>query len=139
MALSKLKTMLEELNINRNKIEFNYDDISITVNDNLIISLDCKENEYCCGILDVGDLYISDLITHFQVTNKILLVQELMNQLLKMISTENSHNLITFSHIESNIVTQALLDKNYKGPFKNVGSFINSKTGSKVYYFIAII
>jgi len=141
MAKSELKTLIAQLyNVDRKEIVFNYDDLSISVDGQEILSINVDEDPYCCGIQNAGDISIyinSDIdLTEEDKDN---LIQKLMNQLLKMIEAECNKGLVTFSHIEDSEITQALIQENYNGPWKQVANFINPNSDNKVFYFVAEI
>lgn len=141
MAKSELKTLIAKLyNVDRKKIEFEYENLSISVNGQEIISVNTTENAYCCGILNAGGFLIninSDIdLTEEDQDN---FIQKLMDQLLKMIESENNEGLVTFSHIEDSEITQALVQESYEGPWKQVANFINPNSGNRVFYFLAKI
>lgn len=141
MAKSELKTLIAKLyNVDRTKIEFNYDDLSISVDGQDILSINVDEDRYCCGIQNAGgiSIYINSDIDLTE-EDKDNLIQKLMNQLLKMIEACCNKGLVTFSHIEDNEITQALIQESYNGPWKQVSNFINPNSGNKVFYFVAEI
>lgn len=141
MAKSKLKTLIAKLyNVDRTKIEFNYDDLSISVDGQDILSINVDEDPYCCGIQNAGDISIyinSDIdLTEEDKDN---LIQKLMNKLLKMIEAYCNKGLVTFSHVEDNIIVKALTAENYDGPWKLASKFINPNSDNTIYYFVAVI
>lgn len=141
MAKSELKTLLAKLyNVDRTKIEFNYDDLSISVDGQEILSITVDEDPYCCGIQNAGDIsiYINSNIDLTE-EDKDNLIQKLMNQLLKMIEADCNKGLVTFSHIEDSEITQALVQESYEGGWKHVANFINPNSGNRVFYFVAKI
>jgi len=140
MAKSELKTLISQLfNIDRKEIIFDYNDLSISVDGDTLLEIDLpEENKYCCGIYNIGNFLVS-LPDSISEENKINLVQKLMTQLLKMVAEYGNKGLVTFSHIEDNIIVKALTAENYEGPWKLASSFINPDTKNKVYYFVAEI
>lgn len=153
MAKSKLKTLISEhLGIKRKNIEFEYpnnEDSGIRIYDNNkdenIFALNFALDEFCCGILALGDTTFSLNIEGLSEDNKDELCVELLNQTHKMIKSKVgdgiNKGIITWSHTNDNTFAKALKSEynTEDMPWKLVSEFYNPNSTNTVCYFIAKI
>lgn len=150
MAKSLLKTKIQELFsvTDRGSISFvveeDGDQFVINVDDRIIFSLELRGNEFCCGILELGDTLYSFSINGISVNDlsdddRNELYYLIMEQAVKSISEAyGNKGLLSWTHIDSNSIVNSLIT-NPESSWKLVNEFHNPNSGNTVCQFTAVI
>lgn len=139
-----LKTRLTELlSIKRDDIEFVETDteFGITISNEEFIMFEAEQNAFCCGILELGESVIREILENLSQLEKNILIVECMNKIHTMVKRNTSirQGIVTFSHITTNPIVIALKSDNNTEdmPWKLVSEFHNPNSNNTVCYFIA--
>ncbi len=158
MAKSRLKTLIQEIyGVERDRIEFCTEDLntsdegvlSIDADNCVLFSLEANENNWCCGIMDLGETRFNRTYNGFKPSDFTEELQnefyvQCMNQVYKeykkaVKAGETKRGLLTWTHTDDNSVVRALLSEfnTEDMPWKLKDTFFNPNSGNTVCLFTA--